>query len=95
MGGIYFPRSYRAMSFTCIPQILARSENPILREDYKLVGAIHTHTESYGLSSLDGRTFRMVDPFLSIIGVYKNGSLRMYSNPGQREPLRNVLRVGR
>mgnify|MGYP006286581883 CR=1 FL=1 len=81
-----------AMSFTCIPQILARSENLLLREDYELVGAVHTHPRTKTLSGVDRDTFRFFDPVLSVFGVYNNGSLKMYSSPGQEEALTNVLR---
>jgi hypothetical protein len=87
-------QSYKGMSFTCIPQILARWKPLVTQEEYKLVGAIHTHPESKGLSEKDWRTFQLVDPFFGVFGVYnkREDSMRIYSRPGQEEPLVNVLR---
>jgi len=87
-------QSHEAMSFTCIPQVLARWKPLVAEEDYKLVGAIHTHPYSKDLSERDWRTFEFVDPFVEVFGVYnkRKDSMRIYSRPGQEEPLTKVLR---
>jgi proteasome lid subunit RPN8/RPN11 len=81
------------MWFTCIPQILARSKPLLLQEEYKLVGAIHTHPDTSELSELDRNTYRIVDPFVEVFGVYNGDRLSMYSSPGQEEPVTSVLRT--
>jgi proteasome lid subunit RPN8/RPN11 len=88
-------QSHQAMSFTCIPQILARWKPLVTQEEYKLVGAIHTHPYSKDLSDRDWRSFQLVDPFVGMFGVYnkREDSMRIYTEPGQKQPLTNVLRI--
>jgi len=86
-------QSYMGMSFTCIPQILARWQPLVSQEEYKLVGAIHTHPETAELSHRDLETFRFFDPVLSVFGVYNGDRLTMYLSPDQGQAMTNVLRT--
>jgi len=88
-----FQQSHGSMWFTCIPQILARWKPLVFEEEYKLVGAIHTHPETEGLSRLDRETFRIVDDVIEVFGVYNGDRLSMYSSPDQGEPVTSVLQT--
>lgn len=81
-----------AMSFTCIPQIFAYSSSLVAREEYRLVGVIHTHPESAYLSREDRDTFQAFDPILSTFGVFNGERLRMYSDPVKDKAITSVLR---
>jgi hypothetical protein len=82
-----------AMSFTCIPQIFAYSSSLVTREEYRLLGAVHTHPGTAYLSQQDKETFRSFDPVLSVFGVYNGERLRMYSDPNQSTPIHSVIRL--
>lgn len=74
-------QSQDAMSFTCLPQLAVRSGDLVSREDYKLVGAIHTHPRTSALSCVDRETFRDVEDVAPVFGVYNGEELGMYDRP--------------
>jgi len=80
------------MSFTCIPQIFAYSSELVMREEYRLVGVIHTPPRSAYLSRQDVDTFRTFDSVLGVFGVFNGERLRMYSDPDQDQAIASVLR---
>ena len=78
-------QSKHAMSFSCIPQILVRSNDLVLDSDYRFLGIIHTHPNTAYLSDVDQNTFSKVESVVELFGVYNGDVLNVFDRPGGPE----------
>ena len=80
------------MRFSCLPQLAVRSGELVREEEYKLVGAVHTHPRTSVLSKVDRGTFEEFQSFISVFGVFNGEALSMYSRP-QGDGIEVLLRA--